>query len=551
MVSVEHNHRMLELCNNTNEFDQLQCITMHFSERDAELASALDFVFLLYATTLVFIMQAGFAMFCAGSVRKKNVQNTMLKNLLDACGAALGFWSFGYAFAYSPSNDDGNISFIGNNNFFLQNVKVDDYGFWLFQFAFAATSATIVAGTLAERCQMISYLCYSVILTGFVYPVIARAVWSQYGFLNFNNGALLGSEGGIGMVDFAGSGVVHVTGGITALLATWILGPRKGRFFDARGRKLEEPKLFPGHSPALQVLGTFLLWFGWYGFNVGSIVNIASTRVNGTASASIAILASVNTTLAAASGCVSALFTCLYFNERRTGEATFDLHTALNGTISGLVSVTGGCSVIDPWAAVLIGVVSGWVYLLGSNLLTRLCLDDAVDAIPVHFACGTWGVIAIGLFATPTHLLNLYGSDIHAGWFYEWGRGSADGTLLAAQIIGLIFIIGWVLAIMSPFFLILNYCGLFRADSLEEVIGLDISYHGGQVYVEEEISVESLKAYHERKVEKKNSSSHSATNVSTSLSSHSFNNNSAHPVIGILKKRAEDREVMLNNTESP
>lgn len=189
-------------------------------------------------------------MLCAGSVRKKNVTNTMLKNLLDACGAALGFYSVGYAFAYGGSEDAGKKTFIGMSNFFLQDV--DNYMFWLFQFAFAATSATIVAGTLAERCQMTAYLCYSIALTGFVYPVVAHSIWSQQGFLSATAQDPLW---GTGFIDFAGSTVVHLTGGFTALIATYLLGPRRGRFYDAKGKQLEVPNPMPGHSAALQMLG--------------------------------------------------------------------------------------------------------------------------------------------------------------------------------------------------------------------------------------------------------------------------------------------------------
>ena len=253
---TSNNHSIMQQCVadgfSTSENDLLNCVTSSLSKTDEHLVQALDFLFLLYSTSLVFFMQAGFAMLCAGSIRLKNVQNTMLKNLLDACGAAIGFWTFGYAFAYS--SNDGRTSFIGSSNFLLIGVDMEEYSFWLFQFAFAATSATIVAGTLAERCQMIAYLCYSMVLTGFVYPVIVRAVWSEYGFLNRANGVLFGENSNIGMIDFAGSGVVHVTGGATALLATCFLGPRKGRFYNLHGNKLEEPKPFPGHSAALQVI---------------------------------------------------------------------------------------------------------------------------------------------------------------------------------------------------------------------------------------------------------------------------------------------------------
>lgn len=173
----------------------------------------------------------------------------MLKNLLDACGAALAFFVLGFALAFG-GNDPASSekTFVGTSNFFVMDV--DDLAFWLFQYAFSAASATIVAGTLAERCQMVAYLCYSVLLGGFVYPVVAHSAWSAQGFLS---NSAVDPLWGVGMIDFAGSGVVHMTGGTTALFATMILGPRRGRFHDDTGRKLEKPKEFPGHSVALQV----------------------------------------------------------------------------------------------------------------------------------------------------------------------------------------------------------------------------------------------------------------------------------------------------------
>lgn len=537
----------------------LECVTSSLSRNDELLALGIDFVFLMFSTALVFFMQAGFAMLCAGSVRRKNVQNSMLKNLLDACGAAIGFWTFGYAFAYSPYlPGDGGTSFIGNQHFALNDLEPTEYSFWLFQFAFAATSATIVAGTLAERCQMIAYLCYSLVLTGLVYPIVVRAIWSQYGFLNFRNGQLFGEERQVGMIDFAGGGVVHVTGGITALLATKILGPRKGRFYDYRGRKLETPAPFPGHSAALQVLGTFILWLGWYGFNCGSIVTV-SKGTSTTSNALIASLTAVNTTLAASGACVSALFTKLYRTERRSGEATFNLVTALNGTLAGLVSITAGCAIIEPWAALVTGLIAGWIYLYVSDWLIKHCLDDAVDAIPVHFANGAWGVISVGLFAAPKHMIDLYENDLNVGWFYEWGRGSGNASLLAAQIVGLLFILTWTVGAMAPFFILLNYLGWFRADSLEEVVGLDISYHGGAVYNSdsEKVRPEYLQAYEKRKRDKKNLSSHSGAESYHSNSWHyeprtapvsqesginvpmHQSITSDHPVLSILKEQKQ------------
>mmetsp|Transcript_4116 Transcript_4116/g.6025 ORF Transcript_4116/g.6025 Transcript_4116/m.6025 type:complete len:537 (-) Transcript_4116:80-1690(-) len=446
--------------------------------------------FLIYSAALIFFMQAGFAMLCAGSVRMKNVQNTMLKNLLDACGAALGFFSVGYAFAFGGQFDRDDTTFIGSTNFFMMNV--DNESYWLFQFAFAATAATIVAGTLAERCQMIAYLCYSVLLTGFVYPVVAHSIWSNNGFLSpFNKDPFLG----VGMIDFAGSGVVHTTGGITALFATLILGPRKGRFYDNRGNPLRKPTPFPGHSVALQMLGTFILWFGWYGFNPGSALTISNIRVQG----EVASHAAVNTTLSAASGCVVALFCNLIIKERLKGEAEFDLIKAMNGSLAGLVAITAGCSVVEPWASVVIGATAGFIYLGASKLLIIYRLDDAVDAIPVHLFNGVWGVLAVGFFASPIKMAMVYENDDHVGWFYSWSRGSSDASLLACQVCGILFICGWVVAIMFPFFIWLNYLGWFRADSLEELVGLDISYHGGSASNSEDVKSEYMEAFRRQK----------------------------------------------------
>ena len=234
----------------------LQCVVATLEDRAAKKAAQDNSWLLVVAGALVFFMQTGFAMLCAGCVRKKNVQNTMLKNLLDACGAAVAWFLLGYAFAFGET-DHNDVTFIGTKNFLGQgNI---DPAFWFFQYAFSATAVTIVAGTLAERCQMAAYLCYSVFLTGFVYPVVAHTVWSSNGLFSALNSNPIG---GVGVLDFAGSGVVHLTGGTTALIATQILGPRRGRFYDSRGKPLAEPKVIHGHSIALQLMGTMVLWFG-------------------------------------------------------------------------------------------------------------------------------------------------------------------------------------------------------------------------------------------------------------------------------------------------
>lgn len=209
--------------------------------------------------------------------------------------------------------------------------------------------------------------------------------------------------------------------------------------------------------------------------------------------------AAVATSLAAAAGGVSALFTNLYIEERRTGEPHFSLVMAMNGALSGLVAITSGCGLVEPWAAILIGVISGWLYIYASGLLIRLRIDDAVDAIPVHMVNGLWGVLATGLLASPSKMLLCYGTDEHVGWFYSLGKGEFDAHLLGCQALSCLFIMGWTLVTMMPFFIWLNYKGWLRADSLEELVGLDISYHGSMDFKEGGVKKEYVEAYKRHK----------------------------------------------------
>lgn len=434
------------------------------------LETNIDVFYSLICGALIFFMQCGFAMLCAGSIRQKNVKNIMLKNLLDACGGAIGYWTIGYALAFGEGG-----TFVGRSGekYCLNNFE--GYIDFFFQFTFAATAATIVAGTVAERCKMSAYLCYSLFLSGFVYPVVVHAIWNENGFLSTSKSDPLR---GIGMIDFAGSGVVHMTGGTTALVAAIILGPRIGRFYDADGNKLAEPLNFRPHSVSLQVLGTFILWFGWYGFNPGSTLQISSES-----SGQVAALCAVTTTLSAACGCISAMFIDTLINYRKNSEVVeYDLSKAMNGCLSGLVGITANCSVVAPWAAVVIGLTSGFVYVMSSSLLVKLRIDDAVDAIPVHLFNGMWGVLATGLFAEPSRTLLAYNNDVHVGWFYSWGSSSGDANLLLCQIAGIAFILAWTVGVMAPFFFILYYFDMFRIDALEEMVGLDYSHHKGGAY---------------------------------------------------------------------
>mmetsp|Transcript_13381 Transcript_13381/g.33682 ORF Transcript_13381/g.33682 Transcript_13381/m.33682 type:complete len:558 (+) Transcript_13381:352-2025(+) len=472
----------------------LQCVSDTYQDNQDSREANLRSFLLVVCGGMIFFMQSGFAMMCAGSVRLKNVQNTMLKNLLDACGAALAFYLIGYAFAFGGDLSDpdpaSRKTFIGYTEF----ASVGPHSaFWFFEYTFSATSVTIVAGTLAERCQMAAYLAYSVALAGFIYPVVAHSVWSKSGFLSRTNDDPFMD---MGVLDFAGGGVVHLNGGLTALYATLVLGPRRGRFYDAQGEPLDTPRPFPGHSVALQLLGTMILWFGWFGFNPGSALLLEENENFG----EVAANAAVATALSGASGGICALFTQLWWEERMTGEPKFVIEMAMNGALSGLVAVTSGCAYLEPYAAIITGLVAGWLYMLSSHLLIKLRIDDAVNAIPVHMVNGFWGLLATGLLASPRLLMATHGDASHPGFFYSFTSGGADGNLLLCQFCAALFILGWTFFTMFPFFIWLNYRGWLRADSLEELVGLDVSYHGRSTHGDNgDIKKEYIEAYNRYK----------------------------------------------------
>ena len=419
----------------------------------------IDVHWILYCGTLVFLMQTGFAMLCAGSIRAKNAQNILLKNLLDACVGALWFWATGYAFAYGQSGSDKN-PFIGNNYFFLSKGYEggDGYHNWFFQFAFAATAATIVSGAVAERCSMAAYAAYSAFLTGFVYPVVVHWVWSGPGWLSAWKGRNKAALLNVGVVDFAGCGVVHMVGGAAAGIGAAVLGPRIGRFAG------ENPGPIKGHSMPLVVLGTFFLWVGWYGFNPGSTLYLGGASM-------VASRVAVTTTLAAASGGVANLFIHYKLSQ------TYDVAEMCNGILAGLVSITSACPVVEPWAAVVIGPIGAVFYTLGAKLLVKLEIDDAVNATPVHYFAGCWGLLAPALFAHPDHMREAYDNGDVSGLFY-----GGQGNMLACNFVALIAITAWVAALMTPFFILLKKAGWFRVPENIEIEGLDDSKHGGSAY---------------------------------------------------------------------
>lgn len=236
----------------------LLCITNGLSQQWAAQAANTKLWLVVLAGALVFLMQLGFAALSAGSVRRKNLSNTLLKNILDVCVAGVALYAVGWAFAFGSDNSASEHTFIGTAQFFLVGNNID-YALWFFQFALSAVSVTILAGTSEERCRMEASILYSVFMASFVYPVVAHSLWSKNGFLSPTSASPLF---GVGAIDFAGSGVVHMTGGICALVSSIILGARKGRFHDEKGELLQRPATIPGHSVSLQVMGCFILWFG-------------------------------------------------------------------------------------------------------------------------------------------------------------------------------------------------------------------------------------------------------------------------------------------------
>ncbi|MCG6913095.1 ammonium transporter, partial [bacterium BMS3Abin03] len=329
-----------------------------------------DYVWTLVAAFLVFFMQAGFAMVEAGLTRSKNTVNILMKNLMDFSVGSLAFWAIGFGIMFGVTN-----GIFGTTGFFFSDFSLDGdpwvFAFWMFQVVFAATAATIVSGAMAERTKFVGYLVYSAVVSAIIYPIFGSWAW---GSLFHGNGWLEG----LGFIDFAGSSVVHSVGGWAALAGAIVLGPRIGKY-----TKDGKPRAIPGHNLTLAALGTFILWFGWFGFNPGS-----TTAAN----TDIALIA-VNTNLAAAAGAVAAMFTAWIIFKKPEATMTF------NGALAGLVAITAPCANVSPLSAVILGLVAGILVVLSVIFFDKvLKVDDPVGAISVHGVCGAWGTLAAGLF---------------------------------------------------------------------------------------------------------------------------------------------------------
>ncbi len=441
---------------------------------EQSVTDSINTIYLLFSAYLVFVMQLGFAMLCAGSVRAKNAMNIMLTNVVDAVVGSISYYLFGFAFAFGDGSNSN--PFIGTNFFALYNIPNTsyDYSFFLYQWAFAIAVAGITSGSIAERTQFTAYLFFSFFLTGFVYPIVAHWVWSSSGWLSpSSSGLLFGS----GAIDFAGSGVVHLVGGIAGLWGSFIEGPRVGRF-DAFGK----PVPMRGHNATLVVLGTFLLWFGWFGFNPGSFDKILVAYPDSTSQGNWTAVGrtAVTTTLAGSTAGIVTLF------GRRILVGHWDALDVCNGLLGGFVAITSGCSVVEPWAAIVCGFFAAWVLIALNILALKLQFDDPLEATQLHGGCGAWGLIFTGLFAKEEFVIQAYNSG-ETGVVRPYGLLMGGGWgLLGAQVVEVLMIVGWVSVTMGPLFYGLHKLGILRISSDEEIAGLDISRHGGYAYAHQE-----------------------------------------------------------------
>ena len=415
-----------------------------------EVAKGVDFSWTLIAAFLVFFMQAGFAFLGAGLIRSKSTVNYMTKSFLDFAIAALSFWAFGFALMWGGSQaasglTEGN-AIIGYSGFFLAGeANADDTALnWIFQMVFAGTAATIIAGAIAERTRINAYLAYSFIVGAIIYPIYGHWVWG--------GGWLSNLDIGQGAVDFAGSGVVHAVGGVVALAAAIVVGPRIGKFNeDGSANEIK------GHNMPYVVIGTFILFFGWFGFNAGSTLAGTDPRI-----ATIA----TNTLLAGAAGSVVAL----YLQMARNGKA--DLPMACNGALAGLVGITAPCAFVAPWAAVAIGALAAPIMMASVRLIERvLKVDDPVGAISVHGTTGLWGLLAVGIFADGSY------GDV---------SGLIDGNVeqILAQLISIVVVVAWAFVTGFLLFWVIDKTIGLRASEKEEMEGLDSEEHGVSAYPE-------------------------------------------------------------------
>ena len=384
----------------------------------------------LLGAVLVFFMQCGFAMVETGFTRAKNAGNIIMKNLMDFCIGTVVFFVLGYGIMNSENYFFG---LIGRPEYqMFTDFANFDWSNFFFQLVFCATAATIVSGAMAERTKFSTYCIYSAVISAIVYPIEAGWVWNSAGWL-----------AKLGYVDFAGSSVIHMVGGIASVIGAAMLGPRIGKYTKGKDGKVVV-NAFPGHSLTLGALGCFILWFAWYGFN-------------GAAASDPTQLAQIlgTTTIAPA----VATFACMLFTWIRNGAP--DVSMCLNASLAGLVGITAGCANVDAVGATIIGLVDGILVVIAVEFIDqKLKIDDPVGAVAVHGCNGLWGTVAVGLF------------DYNNGVFYGGGFHQ-----LGVQVLGVVCIAAYTAVAMTIVFTILKHTIGLRVSAEEEIMGLDIAEH--------------------------------------------------------------------------
>lgn len=474
----------------------------------SDAALGLNVTWVLLCGFLIFFMQAGFALVETGFTRAKNVAHTMMMNMMVFCIGAVGYWLTGFAlqfggvnytypeisnalpaWAFSPVTLGawtdasgaallakplliGGSSFMGLTGFMLAGLSANAgvLVFFLFQMVFMDTAATIPTGSMAERLKFSGFALMSMWVSMFIYPLVGGWVWGGGWLANLGRSAGLGN----GAVDFAGSGVVHMIGGTLALAGAIVLGPRIGKF-----NKDGSANTIPGHNLPMGVLGTIILFFGWFGFNPGSSLGMVGAFRN------LAVLAAINTLLAGAAGGVSAMCYMWFVSKVRKP----DTGMSVNGILAGLVAITAPCAFVDPGASVLIGLIAGVIVCLATVLLEKLKIDDPVGAVPVHFFNGLFGVLAVGIFANgnpDTALWNGVATPV-TGLLYGGGGQFVAQLAEASAVAVSVFVPTFV------FFKVLARFGLMRVSREVELAGLDVPEMGGVGYPKDwEPSAEAL-----------------------------------------------------------
>lgn len=424
-----------------------------------EMTMIIDTFWVLVAAVLVFFMNLGFASLEAGMARSKNTVNILSKNFIVFAVSSLGFMLLGWGLMFGGDN-----GFIGTEHLFIlgssdvsfyNDTLTSNVPFWgkfFFQLVFCGTAATIVSGAVAERIKYVSFILFSFVLTLIIYPIVGHWVWGG-GWLS-----------DLGFLDFAGDTVVHSLGGWAALAGALILGPRIGKY-----GKDGKPKAIPGHNMSLAVIGLFVLWLGWFGFNPGSTMSFQNP------SDVMHILMTTNTSA------IMAVLTSTITSWIFIGKP--DLGMTINGCLAGLVAITGGCAYISVVDSLVIGAMAGVLVVVLVLFFDRIHVDDPVGATSVHLGCGVFGTICVGLFAQEG-VTTLSAAN---GLFYGGGWG-----LLGIQLVGILSVGAFVFVSTYIFWWILKKTVGIRVSGEEEIAGLDIGEHGNFAYPDFVQAVENI-----------------------------------------------------------